>query len=108
MQFAGVANTPFTESNGQFSPDGRLVAYETNESGRFEIVVQTFPEPGGKRQFEITYPVLIQRRAFFFGRDEQSIPQQGARLDRSVRIGDKKFGRVYEHNVCVILARARL
>ena len=45
-----VANTPFTENNGQFSPDGRLVAYETNESGRFEIVVQTFPERRGKWQ----------------------------------------------------------
>ncbi len=45
-----VANSPGAESAGQFSPDGRLVAYETNESGRFEIVVQTFPEPGGKWQ----------------------------------------------------------
>jgi Tol biopolymer transport system component len=45
-----VATTPFAESNAQFSPDGRLVAYETNESGRFEIVVQTFPEPVGKWQ----------------------------------------------------------
>ena len=45
-----VANTPFAEYKGQFSPDGRLVAYETNESGRFEIVVQTFPEPAGKWQ----------------------------------------------------------
>jgi Tol biopolymer transport system component len=45
-----VATTPFTEHNGQFSPDGRLVAYETNESDRFEIVVQTFPDPVGKWQ----------------------------------------------------------
>src|SRR5262245_42080692 len=45
-----VTNTPFAESNGQFSPDGRWVAYPTNESGRFEIVVQPFPEPTGKWQ----------------------------------------------------------
>jgi hypothetical protein len=45
-----VVNTPFTEQNGQFSPDGRWVAYETNESGRFEIVVQSFPDPAGKWQ----------------------------------------------------------
>jgi Tol biopolymer transport system component len=38
-----VANTPFEESLGQFSPDGRWIAYETNESGRREIVVQAFP-----------------------------------------------------------------
>jgi hypothetical protein len=34
----------------RFSPDGRFVAYQTNESGRFEIVVQTFPLPSGKWQ----------------------------------------------------------
>src|SRR6185436_13163511 len=38
---------PFEERNSQFSPDGRWMAYETNESGRFEIVVQSFPEPTG-------------------------------------------------------------
>ena len=47
---AVVVNTPFTEQAGQFSPDGRWVAYETNESGRFEIVVQPFPAPSGKWQ----------------------------------------------------------
>jgi serine/threonine protein kinase/Tol biopolymer transport system component len=45
-----LINTPFEERNGQFSPDGRWVAYETNESGQFEIVVQPFPEPTGKWQ----------------------------------------------------------
>ena len=45
-----IATTPFEESNGQFSPNGRWVAYETNESGRFEIVVQPFPKPTGKWQ----------------------------------------------------------
>jgi Tol biopolymer transport system component len=45
-----VANTAFEERNGQFSPDGRWVAYQSNESGRFEIYVQPFPGPGGKWQ----------------------------------------------------------
>jgi serine/threonine protein kinase/Tol biopolymer transport system component len=35
---------------GQFSPDGRWVAYDTNESGQFQIVVQPFPNPSGKSQ----------------------------------------------------------
>ena len=34
----------------QLSPDGHWVAYQTNESNRFEIVVQAFPEPKGKWQ----------------------------------------------------------
>jgi Tol biopolymer transport system component len=45
-----VVNTPFEERRGQYSPDSRWLAYETNESGRFEIVVQPFPELTGKWQ----------------------------------------------------------
>jgi dipeptidyl aminopeptidase/acylaminoacyl peptidase len=40
--------TRSSERNGRFSPDGRWVAYESNESGRTEIYVQPFPGPGGK------------------------------------------------------------
>ena len=43
-----VATTRFAERMGQISPDGRWVAYETDESGRPEIVVQGFPEPNGR------------------------------------------------------------
>ena len=42
--------TPFDEGWGQFSPDGRWVAYGSNESGRSEIYVAAFPGPGGKWQ----------------------------------------------------------
>jgi Tol biopolymer transport system component len=46
-----VANTTFEEAMAELSPDGRWVAYQTNESGRFEIVVQPFPDPGGKWRY---------------------------------------------------------
>jgi len=42
--------TPFSELNAAFSPDGRYLAYQSNESGRQEIYVQSFPGPGGKWQ----------------------------------------------------------
>ena len=45
-----IAVSPFNEQNPMFSPDGRYVAFVSNESGREEIYVQTFPEPGGKWQ----------------------------------------------------------
>jgi Tol biopolymer transport system component len=45
-----VAATPAEELIAQLSPDGRWVAYQTNESGRFEVVVQPFPDAGGKWQ----------------------------------------------------------
>jgi eukaryotic-like serine/threonine-protein kinase len=38
--------TPANEMWGQFSPDGRWIAYQSNESGRFEIYVRPFPGPG--------------------------------------------------------------
>ncbi len=40
--------TRFSESHGQFSPDGKWIAYRSNESGRDEIYVQTFPASGTK------------------------------------------------------------
>jgi len=34
---------PSDQLHGNFSPDGRFVAYTSNESGRFQVYVQTFP-----------------------------------------------------------------
>jgi hypothetical protein len=42
--------TPFNEVGGRFSPDGRWIAYQSNESGRNEVYVAPFPGPGGKWQ----------------------------------------------------------
>jgi hypothetical protein len=45
-----VAPSRFNERDGQFSPDGRWVAYGSDDSGRSEIYVQPFPGPGDKTQ----------------------------------------------------------
>jgi Tol biopolymer transport system component len=42
--------TRFTEGAPQFSPDGRWLAYVSDESGTREIYVQAYPGPGGKWQ----------------------------------------------------------
>jgi len=47
--------TPFSKAsatlkNARFSPDGRWVAYGSNESGRWEIYVTSFPDAHGKWQ----------------------------------------------------------
>ena len=41
---------PFYEDQGQFSPDGRWVAYMSNEAGVNKIYVQSFPLGAGKFQ----------------------------------------------------------
>jgi hypothetical protein len=42
----GVGN----ESTGKVSPDGRWLAYVSNESGRREVYVRAYPEGGGRSQ----------------------------------------------------------
>jgi eukaryotic-like serine/threonine-protein kinase len=44
-----VVKTQFQESTGAISPDGRWVAYSSNDSGRREIYVQAFPGAGGPK-----------------------------------------------------------
>jgi Tol biopolymer transport system component len=43
-----LAVTPFNERGAALSPDGRWLAFVTNESGRAEVYVQPFPGPGAK------------------------------------------------------------
>jgi hypothetical protein len=45
-----IVQTRFDEGPGEFSPDGRWIAYVSNESGRLEVYVAPFPGPGGKWQ----------------------------------------------------------
>ena len=42
--------TSGSEQQPAISPDGRWLAYASDESGRFEIYVETFPEPGSRVQ----------------------------------------------------------
>jgi Tol biopolymer transport system component len=45
--------TRFSELEGVFSPDGRWVAYESDETGRMEIYVQAYPGPGARTRVSI-------------------------------------------------------
>jgi Tol biopolymer transport system component len=40
--------TPFTEKQARFSPDGRWIAYDSDESGRSEVYVRGYSPPGRK------------------------------------------------------------
>lgn len=42
--------TEFNEFGARFSPDGRWIAYTSNESGQLEVYLRSFPGPGGVSQ----------------------------------------------------------
>ena len=43
-----LVSTAAEERNGRLSPDGRWLAYVSNENGRFEVYVQPMPQTGSK------------------------------------------------------------
>ena len=43
-----VMATPADEQSGEVSPDGRWVAYASNQSGTYQIYVRPFMRPGGE------------------------------------------------------------
>jgi Tol biopolymer transport system component len=45
-----VVRTAFQERDGQFSPDGRWIAYQSNDSGRWEVYVQPVRDAAARRQ----------------------------------------------------------
>jgi eukaryotic-like serine/threonine-protein kinase len=58
-----VATTRAEETMAEFSPNGRWVAYQSNESSRFEVVVQPFPDASGKWQVSTSGGVAPRWRA---------------------------------------------
>lgn len=66
--------TPFNERHATLSPDGRWLAYASDESGAFEIYVDQFPTPG--RRARVTLGGGLEPRwradgrAVFFRRGE--------------------------------------
>ncbi len=67
--------TRFEEHGPRFSPDGRWIAYASDESGRMEVYVQPFPGPGGKWQLSTeggNWPVWAHsgRELFYLNGDK--------------------------------------
>jgi serine/threonine protein kinase/Tol biopolymer transport system component len=84
-----IARMSCDESNGQFSPDDHFVAYETNESGPFEIVVQTFPQPAGRWQVSLHGGTQPRWRAD--GKELYFIGADGTMMAAPVTLGASTF-----------------
>jgi eukaryotic-like serine/threonine-protein kinase len=69
--------TPSDERNAVFSPDGRWVAYTSNESGAYQVYVRAFPDKGGKWQVSNAggaYPMWSRNgQELFFRADDNRI-----------------------------------
>jgi len=48
-----VVKTPFSEMHPAFSPNGRWLAFDSDESGRWEVYLQPYPGPGPKTQISV-------------------------------------------------------
>jgi serine/threonine-protein kinase len=68
--------TPSDERNASFAPDGRWLAYASNESGDFQVYVRKFPDTGAKWQISSVggvYPMWSRsgRELFFESLDNR-------------------------------------
>jgi Tol biopolymer transport system component len=83
-------NSPFNEFMGKISPDGKLVAYVSDETSRSEVYIDSFPQRSRKRRVSIRggdRPVWSRsgKELFFIGADQSimtaEVVDRGDRLD---------------------------
>jgi serine/threonine protein kinase len=90
-----VVATSFNETNAQFSPDGRWIAFQSDESGQPEIYVQPFLRPGQKVRISTAGGVQARWRRdgkelFYLAPDQRlmAVPiQLDAELPNGVNVG---------------------
>jgi len=89
-----LIQTSFEERRPQFSPDGKWVAYDSNESGQPQIYVVPYPGPGGKRQ--ISPEPGTQARWRRDGKEIYYVSRQGEVMaaEVAVRNGTVEVGKV--------------
>jgi Tol biopolymer transport system component len=84
--------TPFNLGLAQFSPDGRWIAYSSNESGQPEVYAAPFPGPGGKRQISSGGGTLPRWRRdgkeiFYVSAENQLMAAEVAERNGTLEVG---------------------
>jgi Tol biopolymer transport system component len=89
-----VVESKFDDMAGQFSPDGRWVAYQSNESERVEVYVTPFPGPGGHTQISFEGGTQARwrpdgRELFYVAADSRlmAVPVGASADRRSLEVG---------------------
>lgn len=77
---------------GKFSPDGHWLAYTSDESGHYEVYVNTFPGPGGKLQISTgggRYPRWRKdgKELFYVTANGQLMAQEIQARDKALETG---------------------
>ncbi len=87
--------TEFAEEQGQFSPDGKWVAYASDETGSPEVYVQSFPATGAKRRISSSGGTQPRWRGdgkeiFYLGSDRRlmaaPVTAQGAHFEAAAPV----------------------
>jgi serine/threonine protein kinase len=78
-----IVESPFNESQGQFSPDGRWISYTSDESGRYEIYVKSFT--GAPARYQISTDGGMQSRWRRDGRELYYIAPGGKMMAVAVK-----------------------
>ena len=83
--------TRFSETDAHFSPDGKWVAYTSDESGRNEVYLQSFPEPHQKMRISTRGGVSPRwagsGRELYFLSPERRLMGVNTTLANSLRLG---------------------
>jgi eukaryotic-like serine/threonine-protein kinase len=87
--------TPFTEVGGRFSPNGRWIAYNSNESGTSQVYVRPFLASGGQRMVSTNGGSLPKWRAdgkelFYLGADRKLMAVDVNEGDSTITFGSPK------------------
>ena len=83
---------PTRDSGGTVSPDGRWMAFTSDESGRYELYAQRFPEPGGRVQVSkqgawVSWWTRDGRQLLFLGDDLHSLWRVDVQTGDTLKVG---------------------
>ncbi|HEV8368025.1 MAG TPA: protein kinase [Pyrinomonadaceae bacterium] len=89
-----LLNSRFQEGQGHFSPDGKWVAYTSNESGRNEVYVRRFPECDNQMQISTDGGAQPHwrkdGREFFYIASDRKLMAVDVTLGTSLQVGTPK------------------
>jgi serine/threonine protein kinase/Tol biopolymer transport system component len=95
-----IVRGPLRDNAGPISPDGRWIAFSSEDSGRFEVYVQSFPTPGRRVQVSENGAVLAWwtrdgRRMVLLGSDLRTLSRVNLQPGDTLGVGTStRFARL--------------